>query len=503
MILDMDLHRNPEEDELLIQNSTSGTTSRGSLRSGSNRSGSIFLTTIPENVPLDKWEQDSIDTCEQQFAVAWVGILRNEVLLLDIGEENVPTLVLDTSRKLLEQEPVLGWDSCCDNSTTTSTAIDCSDSSDVRGLRFHVFDDQLCDDDDENNEFTVWIFCCVYNAKYMSEVQAKYFVQKNMVSLTQTLRAADPNWLYGDCHACQNLFAPILQDRMEDLARECIPSTNSIKTRRKCLQMPDEKDVSYDLTITDSIIEENRRLVESHLSDEDEEVDEPRFRDYSSCDSPPPPLEDTEDSTNNSAYDDLTTDPKFELMLRQWHDNDKINNFFLTHELSPLGQSTFDDNEHKTDEVIPVVCMVKNQTADSPHQDLFRKSLPTLSLKDATNYGLGGKMLVARENLWRDALGNPIQPDLHEDSCINNDTFVPSFVAVDSKKLLTITNKRSDTLPHDSPTSIITAGSNFDMENNLQSVLSPCEPVQATKQKTSERYCFLCRLFPSKKSALV
>jgi len=376
------------------------------------------MCSIPEDLALEDWDAvdaELADHEQQQFAMAWAGILRNDVLLMDIGEEDVPPTVLETAAGLLEREPVLGWE---------TFAV--SPQERVRGLRFHVFDEQLKTEDDE---ITVWIFCCVYNSDRLGETEAKQFVQDHMVGLTQTLRAVDPAWRSGDYHASQNLFAPVLQQRMERLSEE-YSSSNNKKNMKKQQQ---SNGSSPDLLLSESIIEENRRVMESHLDDESCD-DSDHDRDHREH---PPDLEGT-DSSSMDMEDGVLAKEQMEVMTQspsstnpeQTSTKSTITGVVPT---TPERQ----EDESKTDEVIQVVCLVEEQImADSPqHQDLFNKTPDTLSKLDATNYELGGKMLAdgadvdddKSESSWEDLVEILKIPTLDSTGRDANELAVPAL----------------------------------------------------------------------------
>ena len=389
-----------------------------SSRLSCRSSCSGIMCSIPEDLALEDWDAvdaELADHEQQQFVMAWAGILRNEVLLMDIGEEDVPPTVLETAAGLLEREPVLGWE---------TFAV--SPQERVRGLRFHVFDDQLKTEDDE---ITVWIFCCVYNSDRLGETEAKQFVQDHMVGLTQTLRAVDPAWRSGDYHASQNLFAPVLQQRMERLSDEYSSSNNKKNVKKQ--QQQQSNSSSPDLFLSESIIEENRRVMESHLDDEScEDSDHDReHREH------PPDLEGT-DSSSMDMEDGVLAKELMEVLTQ----SPSTTNQEQTSTNSTIGvvptTPERQEDESKTDEVIQVVCLVEDQImADSPHQDLFNKTPDTISKVDATNYELGGKMLAdgadvdddASESSWEDLVEILKIPKLDGTGTAANKLAVPAL----------------------------------------------------------------------------
>jgi len=516
-----------EEDDSYVYDVLMSSSTRSSLLS--ERSSGI-LHTIPEDLALEDWESVAGANTEA-FAVAWAGILRNEVLLMDIGEENVPETVMETAGGLLELEPLLGWDTF-------------SVSPQIKGLRFHVFDDRRLRAEDD--EITVWIFCCVFDSELVSLEIAKLFVQDNMVGLTQTLRAVDPAWLHGDYHACQNLFAPVLQQRIERFFNECtgIATITSPGSKRKSRSKKKSSGSSEpDLSLSNKIIEENRRVVQSQTFDDDE-------TEHGDC---PPDLADTDHSFDDEVMIDygqellnsLRQDPSLTKDAAVFRQEEKVPNTpprspkargrsavvileagssAPSAPVTPPRQKDDDDRteeqQQQTDQVIQVVCLVEEQMPNSPHQDLWHQSPETISQRDATNYELAGKMLEecgVEEEL--DVAGLLKLPALHvglmtvkdddlADSWIggnqsDNTALVDSLPTVNhfSPRIRTETSQRVEQDPslESSPTSVTT-----DFKPPPPLMTDKTTSTTGSKQEDSDqRNCFFCTLFGPKKSALI
>ena len=96
----------------------------------------------------------------------------------------------------------------------------------LKGIKFHVLEHvSASSDDDENDADTtppaaklrVWVFAAVYDplhVKTVKEVQA--FLEK-MVTITEQFREHDPSWSRVGTLGLQATFAPILQQRMEEV----------------------------------------------------------------------------------------------------------------------------------------------------------------------------------------------------------------------------------------------------------------------------------------------
>lgn len=150
------------------------------------------LFRIPEDADANELDDDDEILQPSVFSpVVWVAIQRDDCILVDIGEEDVPSTVIETAQGLLWEntEESVGW-----------TEYDQSDDIEWKGLRYND---------------SPWSFSCVYNSKRLSKLECRRWIL-DQVQWTATVRTADPVWLNGDHHACQTLFAPLLQERLQD-----------------------------------------------------------------------------------------------------------------------------------------------------------------------------------------------------------------------------------------------------------------------------------------------
>jgi hypothetical protein len=190
--------------------------------------------------------------------VAWIAILRNQVLLTDVGEElgeggdddGDAELVCDAAEAVLAMEPALGWDSVV--------------YGNWKGLRFHVYDrTEATDEDDgvDNHEgddhpLTVWSHCAVFNTNMISTAQAQKFVQDHMVLPTEALlreaTTKDCAWkaLDDNPHQISHPHAQLAQLLQESLV-EMADQVNATSVF----------DQDVDLTLCHNILARNRRLV--------------------------------------------------------------------------------------------------------------------------------------------------------------------------------------------------------------------------------------------------
>lgn len=162
------------------------------------------LKCIPEDQDTDDIGGED---CNSIGPVAWVAILREGCLLVDIGEQHVPDSVVATAQGLLWSSTAdVGWEEYMAKEFVLT---------EWKGLRYDI-----------NEAERSWTFACVYNGEQYSLRHAQSFVQ-GIVEWTSTVRLGDATWRDGEHHACQALFAPLLQDRLQSLtnAKRCEPHT--------------------------------------------------------------------------------------------------------------------------------------------------------------------------------------------------------------------------------------------------------------------------------------
>jgi hypothetical protein len=161
------------------------------------------LFRIPEDTDADEEDgEEAAEGADEEVCctLVWVAILRDTCVLVDIGEEEVPAVVINTAQGLLwdtsAPEKQVGWvEYCCDDDDDD----DDDDAGVWKGLRYNQ---------------PPWSFACVYNAQQISLIQCRRWIM-DQVRWTASMREVDPLWLTGGYHACQTLFAPLLQDRLQ------------------------------------------------------------------------------------------------------------------------------------------------------------------------------------------------------------------------------------------------------------------------------------------------
>ena len=138
--------------------------------------------------------------------ILWSCVARNEVILAEAGEDHYGGLVTQTALGLLHKRGTAGWEY---HSQSLQGGLQgrFRKGGKLRGVKFH-----LLDTDSEN---IVWVFAAVYLNVELIEVQS--FIEK-IIGITENYRDADPEWRTGLRLACQESFAPILLQRMQDVA---------------------------------------------------------------------------------------------------------------------------------------------------------------------------------------------------------------------------------------------------------------------------------------------
>jgi hypothetical protein len=136
--------------------------------------------------------------------ILWSCISRNATIVVEAGEDTTANKsVTKLAQKLMTMKPTAGWEYANIGRLSSS----------LRGIKFHVYDN-----DDFTDEQFIWMFCCVYDEKTCERVQAQSFLEK-LVILTERQRSQDYDWRHGTAVlAGQAEFAPILLQRMQEVS---------------------------------------------------------------------------------------------------------------------------------------------------------------------------------------------------------------------------------------------------------------------------------------------
>jgi len=132
--------------------------------------------------------------------VLWAAVCRNDIVLVEAGEDFHEGAVIRTAQKLLKKKATPGWE------------YKRSRRNGLRGIKFHVFEES----EEKGSPLIVWSFVAVTESS-LEEDQAKSFLEK-LVYITDAMRCDDELWRNGDMLAAQESFAPILLDKMEQVS---------------------------------------------------------------------------------------------------------------------------------------------------------------------------------------------------------------------------------------------------------------------------------------------
>lgn len=132
--------------------------------------------------------------------ILWSALCRNDVLLVEAGEDHQGGAVVRTAQKLLKKKPTPGWQ------------YERSFRKGLRGMKFHVYEDSNV----LGSSIIVWSFLAVTESS-LEEDQAKSFLEK-LVYITDVMRSNDDLWRNGQMLAAQDSFAPILLNKMEQVS---------------------------------------------------------------------------------------------------------------------------------------------------------------------------------------------------------------------------------------------------------------------------------------------
>ena len=118
--------------------------------------------------------------------------------------------MINLAKKLLNKKPTGGFE------------FERSRKKKLRGINFYVHESQQetggGDWEQQPAAPTIWVFSAVAESS-LDEKQQKSFLEK-LVFLTEPCREEDYLWREGDTLACQELFAPMLLQRLEQVERQ-------------------------------------------------------------------------------------------------------------------------------------------------------------------------------------------------------------------------------------------------------------------------------------------
>lgn len=146
-------------------------------------------------------------TNELQEKVLWSCIARNDVILVEAGEDNFDGAVVATAQGLLQKKGTAGWEYHSHSLNNRPRAF-ARKNQQLKGVKFHLHD--------STSSKMVWVFAAVYNPQHVQLVEVQSFLEKIM-GITEMYRDEDRTWRTGPKLTCQPTFAPILIQRMEEV----------------------------------------------------------------------------------------------------------------------------------------------------------------------------------------------------------------------------------------------------------------------------------------------
>lgn len=156
--------------------------------------------------------------------VLWSCVARNDIILVESGEDTFDGGVSITAKELLNREPTPGWELYSQSRRSQIFRKSDEDAKAklkwpsrsskshwkaprLKGAKFHVYEK------DTDGEYIMWVFACVYDPNNISKDLVQTFLTKLVVD-TEQCREKDFEWLYGPTLACQESFGPMLQHYM-------------------------------------------------------------------------------------------------------------------------------------------------------------------------------------------------------------------------------------------------------------------------------------------------
>ena len=145
-------------------------------------------------------------------SMIWACILRNGTLLAKATAEDKGPAVVGLARSLLRRKVTTGWDTCVSSSSPTNGSLMSTLRGGYKGLKFHVLEEE------HDNKILVWTFACVYDSRFLQKEMAQAFVEQKLVAMTEGFRQMDDTWKFGGHLACQEVFGPILRQRLDEMS---------------------------------------------------------------------------------------------------------------------------------------------------------------------------------------------------------------------------------------------------------------------------------------------
>lgn len=170
--------------------------------------------------------------------ILWSCVSRNNVILAEASEvgPNEKEAVTQTAKELLDRKPTPGFEYHTQSRLTNLlknrwgkqfraklTETSSSSPRPLKGIKFHVYEhissgdaDVVPWDQEDAPHLRIWIFAAVFDAEHTTRQEVQSFIEK-MVTITEALRDDDYTWQTAGTLGLQDTFAPVLQQRMEEV----------------------------------------------------------------------------------------------------------------------------------------------------------------------------------------------------------------------------------------------------------------------------------------------
>jgi hypothetical protein len=185
----------------------------------------------------------------QKQHILWSCVARDDIILAEAGEDLRGGAVAETARQLLQRKSTAGWEFQTQQNPSSSTgarmpaawrnrkgaqpqpqsqsySTTAPPQQRLKGVKFHLYESVPAEgNDDYGDNITaerlppttlIWVFAAVYDPTLIDKVPVQSFVEK-MIGISELFRETDDLWKEGGTLACQNTFAPILLQRMQEV----------------------------------------------------------------------------------------------------------------------------------------------------------------------------------------------------------------------------------------------------------------------------------------------
>jgi tetrahydromethanopterin S-methyltransferase subunit B len=183
----------------------------------------------------------------QQQHILWSCVARDDIILAEAGVDLHGGAVAETARQLLQRKSTAGWEFHAQRQNmnnvgvrmpaawrnrkkaqpqSQSYASTAPPPQRLKGVKFHLYETVPGEgDDDYGDNITaerlppitrIWVFAAVYDPSLIDKVPVQSFLEK-IIGISELFRETEDLWKVGGTLACQNTFAPILLQRMQEV----------------------------------------------------------------------------------------------------------------------------------------------------------------------------------------------------------------------------------------------------------------------------------------------